>query len=142
MNPKLRPTLVVAALALLAGACVHTPPGTSVEIALAKKPELVKLATPVLPPGQPVPTVRVPAVEPPMPDQGRMVESVGDAFSRGTFCLKAGQDAAAIEAFEEAVKLDPTFADAWQNLAALYEKNGDEKKAMEAFRRAKKIARQ
>ena len=48
----------------------------------------------------------------------------------------------AIKAFEEAVKADPKFTEAWQNLAVLYEKVGDEKKAVEAFRRSKKIASQ
>jgi Tfp pilus assembly protein PilF len=39
------------------------------------------------------------------------------------------------------VKLDPGFTDAWNNLALLYEKTGHEKKAIEAFKKAKKIAR-
>ena len=43
---------------------------------------------------------------------------------------------------EEAVKLDPTFSEAWEDLAVLYEKTGDAKKALEAFRKAKKLARQ
>ena len=71
-----------------------------------------------------------------------MIEKVGEAYSRGIFCQEAGNDADAIEAFQEAVKLDPTFSDAWVKLAALYEKAGDTKKAMEAFNKAKKLARQ
>ena len=83
----------------------------------------------------------MPAVEPELPKNDN-VERVGEAFSRGNFCMQAGSDAEAIAAFEEAVKIDPSFTEAWQNLAVLYEKKADEKKAIEAFRRAKKIARQ
>jgi len=67
---------------------------------------------------------------------------VGDAYSRGMFCLQTGRDPEAIEAFQEVVKLDPGFTDAWHNLALLYEKTGHKEKAIEAFKRAKKIARQ
>ena len=133
------------------GACVHTPPGTSVEVALAKKPELVRLPTPP----QPVATVAtggtvvrdsarsgasmmVPAVEPELPNN--KVERVAEAYTRGQFCMQAGKDEEAITAFEEAVKIDPAFSDGWNNLAMLYEKTGNEKKALEAFRRSKKVA--
>lgn len=124
----------------------HTPPGTSVEIALAKKPELIKLPTPELAPvSAPAParaTADVPAVEPPMPERDLVTEKVGEAYSRGIFLLQTEQDADAIGAFEEAVKIDPTFTDAWEKLASLYEKNGDSKKALECFKKAKKVARQ
>ena len=43
---------------------------------------------------------------------------------------------------KKTVKIDPAFTEGWQHLAMLYEKKGDSKKAMEAFRRSKKIARQ
>jgi hypothetical protein len=81
----------------------------------------------------------VAAVEPPMPADNT-VERVGEAYSRGEFCLGAGKVDEAIAAFEEAVKIDPAFTEAWQNLAMLYEKKGNSKKAIEAFRRAKKVA--
>jgi tetratricopeptide (TPR) repeat protein len=137
----------IAATLLLAGCAMpkvaHTPPGTSVEIALAKKAELVQMPTPAPVPGAQAAAgvVHVPAVEPPMPERNLVVEQVGDAYSRGIFCLRAERDAEAIAAFEEAVKLDPTFTDAWENLALLYEKMGDPKKALEAFKKAKKLAR-
>ncbi len=137
-------SLALAALLPLAGCAVtHTPPGTSVELALAKKGELVKLPTPTPAPGAVTAGagVHVPAVEPPMPERNLLVEKVGEAYSRGVFCLQAGSDAEAIAAFEEAVQLDPTFADAWENLAVLYEKGGDSKKALEAFKKAKTLAR-
>jgi Tfp pilus assembly protein PilF len=65
---------------------------------------------------------------------------VAEAYSRGEFCIGAGKNDEAIAAFEEVVKIDPTFTEAWQQLAMLYEKKGNSKKAMEAFRRSKKIA--
>jgi len=142
-------------LALLAGACVHTPPGTSVEVALAKKPELVRLPAPpppVVEPGSVVASigsgpgtgsstgtsVNVPAVEPALPDN--QVERVAEAYTRGQFCMQAGKDEEAIVAFEEVVRIDPTFFDGWSNLALLYEKVGNEEKAVEAFRKSKKVA--
>lgn len=144
MNPQ--PSLrALAASFVLAGCAVtHTPPGTSVEVALAKKGELVKLPAPALSPGSASAGsgVNVPAVEPPMPEKDALTEKVAEAYSRGIFCLRAERDVEAVEAFEEAVKLDPTFTDAWENLAALYEKAGDPKKALEAFKKAKKLARQ
>jgi len=124
----------------------HTPPGTAVDVALARKPELVRMplspaaaserAAAVAAPGG----AGAPAAEPDLP-RDDSVGRVADAYSRGNFCMQAGNDADAITAFEEAVKIDPTFTEAWQNLAALYEKRGDEKKAVEAYRRAKKLAK-
>lgn len=120
-------------------ACVHTPPGTAVKVALAQKPELVRLPGP--PPGTPDPLAvgNLPVIEPELPGTST-VERVGEAFSRGQFCMEAGKDAEAIAAFEEAVKIDPTFTEAWQHLAILYAKLGQEKKSLEAFRHAKKLA--
>jgi tetratricopeptide (TPR) repeat protein len=149
MKRPLRFTAAAMSLALAGCASVtHTPPGTSVELALAKKAELVKTAA--LPPAPaPAPSTRsiaagehVPAVEPPMPEKEALKEKVAEAYSRGVFCLRAEQDAEAILAFEEAVTIDPTFSEAWENLATLYEKSGDTKKALEAFKKAKTLARQ
>jgi len=129
------------------GAVVHTPPGTAVDLALARKPELVRMplspaAASVRAADAPAAGVaKVPAVEPDLP-RDESVGRVADAYSRGNFCMQAGNDADAITAFEETVKLDPTFTEAWQNLAALYEKRGDEKKAVEAYKRAKKLAKE
>ena len=148
--PMLRSTLLFAFLGsvLSFSSCVHTPPGTSVEVALAKKAELVRLPAP--PPPTPAELAKMRssgavvakhgAVEPELPSNNK-VEMVADAFTRGQFCMKAGNDAEAITAFEETVKLDPQFTDAWHCLAVLYEKNGQEKKALEAFRKSKKLAR-
>ena len=130
------PLRTLCALALLAAglaACVHTPPGTSVNVALAKRAGLARLPGPL--PG----TAGLPVIEPELPGNS-LVERVGEAFSRGQFCMQAGKDAEAIAAFEEAVKLDPGCTEAWQHLAILYAKTGQEKKALEAFHRAKKLA--
>ena len=126
-------------LALVAlAACVHTPPGTSVKVALAKKAELIRLPGP--PPGSVAANGRSAVIEPELPNS--TTDRVAEAFSRGQFCMQAGKDAEAIAAFEQAVKIDPSFTEAWQHLAILYEKTGQEKKALEAFRKARKVAQQ
>ena len=124
----------LSAAALLGGCVVHPPPGTSVEVALAKKAELVRLPAPPRSAG-----LHVAAVEPELPSNSK-VDRVAEAYTRGQFCMEAGKDEEAIAAFEEAVKIDPTFTDAWSKLAMLYEKLGQEKKALEAFRKSKKVA--
>src|SRR5258707_96430 len=100
-------TLVLAALP----ACTHTPAGTSVEVALARKPELVRL-----PPAAATGAAAPGSATRPNPDassvQPEKTELVADAFSRGEFCMSAGNDDAAISAFSEAVKIDPNFLDA------------------------------
>ena len=118
---------------LALAACVHTPAGTSVNVALAKKAELVRMPATATAAG------RSAIIEPELPRNSTM-ERVAEAFSRGQFCMQAGKDAEAIAAFEEAVKIDPGFTEAWRHLAILYEKTGEEKKALEAFRRARKVA--
>ena len=45
----------------------------------------------------------------------------------------------AIKAFESAVKLDPTFSDAWNHLAICYQNGGQTKKAAAAFKKYKSI---
>lgn len=62
-----------------------------------------------------------------------------DAYTRASFAMQAGQDAEALKAFEETVKLDPDFTDAWGKMALLYSKSGQSAKATEAFKRAKKL---
>ncbi len=137
---RLYPLSALASAALLAlglTACTHTPPGTSVNVALAKRPWVVNM--PSLPPENPAVAGHLPIIEPELPGNS-MVERVGEAFSRGQFCMQAGKDAEAIAAFEEAVKIDPSFAEAWQHLAILYAKVGNDKKSLEAYRKAKSLA--
>ena len=130
-------------LAAVTAACVHTPPGTSVEFALAKKAQLIRLPEPPKAMGPTYVTKGgfVAPVEPELPVLSDRVEAVGEAYTRGKFAMQDGKDKEAIAAFEETVKLDPTHAEAWQSLAVLYEKNGQEKKALAAFRTAKKIGK-
>jgi len=149
---KFTPNLSISLLTCLLGGCalsksiVHTPPGTSVEIALAKKAEVVRLPAAVAPApaahAGASPAVHVPAVEPPMPEKDALTEMVAEAYSRGVFCLQAERENEALAAFEEVVKIDPTFTDAWEKIATIHEKRGDSKKALEAFKKAKKLARQ
>src|SRR4051794_37088024 len=83
-----------------AGACVHTPPGTSVELALAQRPEVIS----VPPPPQAIVAAHPnKSRESAMPVQDK-TDRVADAFSRGEFCMKAGKDEEAIVAFREAVQ--------------------------------------
>jgi len=135
------PSFAIAGVALFLSGCAsmkvtHVPPGESLNVALAKKPDLVRLPAPE---PSPLAPASYGAVEPELPGSST-VERVAEAFSRGEFCLSAGKDAEAISAFEEVVKIDPTFTEGWQHLAMLYEKTGDSKKAMQAFRHAKKVA--
>jgi tetratricopeptide (TPR) repeat protein len=136
--------LLSAGLALALEACApvqvtHVQPGQSLGVALAKKPQVVRLPAP---PPSAAPTMTSSS----MPDAGLPksdnTAKVAEAFSRGEFCMNAGKDDEAIAAFQEAVKIQPDFTEGWQRLAALYEKKGDNKKAIEAFRRSKKIASQ
>jgi Flp pilus assembly protein TadD len=123
----------------MSGGCTHTPPGTSVLVALARRPEVV--AYPVAPPeAKPKNTVATGGTAAPIAPE--KTELVADAFSRGEFCLGTGNDTEAISAFREAVKIDPKFSDAWNKLAMLYEKSGQEKEAMEAFKKAKALGGQ
>jgi tetratricopeptide (TPR) repeat protein len=139
--PRLRGAAIAAA-GLALGACghvelTHVAPGESLAVAMARKPQLVRL--PVPPPGAVTQQASSPNTG---MREGDKISHVAEAYSRGEFCMNAGKDDEALAAFQEVVKLDPTFTEAWQRLAALYEKKGDNKKAIEAFRRAKKIARQ
>jgi Tfp pilus assembly protein PilF len=53
--------------------------------------------------------------------------------------MQSGQNAEAIAAFENAVHLDPNFADAWTKLVKLYERTENPKKAAEAYKRLKQL---
>ena len=152
--------LFAATAALCLSACsgvkiTHVKPGTSARRALAEKN-----APPTAPVDLPVPAAPAgPAVAgsplPPMPAQdalpalhsakaglpssSNVAETVADAYTRGSFAMQAGQNAEAVTAFEEAVKIDPEFTDAWGKLAILYSKNGQNAKATDAFKKAKRL---
>jgi Flp pilus assembly protein TadD len=67
-------------------------------------------------------------------------EKVADAFTLGNLCMQQGRYEDAIKAYESAVKEDPTFAEAWNNLAIAYQNSGQDDKAMAAFRKYKMVA--
>lgn len=143
MTPRLPlPLFRVLALALATSACTHTPPGTSVELALAKRAEIVRLPPTPVPVTVPTPGAASHAVaqQGELPSGGvpmEKTEQIADAFSRAKFCMEGGKDEEAIAALQEVVKLDPSFVDAWNLLAALYEKTGQDKLALSAFKKSK-----
>jgi len=121
----------------------HVPPGQSLSEAMAKKPQVVALPIPLAPPAQPDQTTltadagAMPAAAPlPLPQ----TEKVADAFTLGNLCMQQGRYEDAIKAYESAVKDDPTFAEAWNNLAIAYQNSGQDEKAMAAFRKYKMVA--
>jgi len=113
----------------------HVPPGQSLSAAMAKKPELVALPAP--PPQPAAPSTAQAGADPALPAQ---TEKVADAFTLGNLCLQQGHYPEAIAAYETAVKADPTFAEAWNNLAIAYQDLGQDDKAMAAFRKYKMVA--
>jgi Flp pilus assembly protein TadD len=127
---------------LLAGCAYvkHVPPGQSLSAAMARKPELVALPDP--PPQQQLAAADPAAIPPaagsqlPLPQ----TETVADAFTLGNLCLQQGRYTDAIAAYEAAVKEDPSFAEAWNNLAIAYQNSGQDDKAMAAFRKYKMVA--
>jgi len=100
---------------------------------MARKPELVALPAPPAPP---------PSATPPLPTNlpTAQTEKVADAYTLGNFCLQEGRWADAINAYEAAVKDDPSFAEAWNNLAIAYQNSGQEDKAIAAFKKYKTVA--
>jgi tetratricopeptide (TPR) repeat protein len=138
------PALVVGILISGCGWVKHVPPGQSLSAAMAKRPELVALPAPpeqalvavntgntaALPSAAPLPA--------PLPDP--QTEKVADAFTLGNLCMQQGRYADAINAYETALKEDPSFAEAWNNLAIAYQNSGQDDKAMAAFRKYKMVA--
>lgn len=131
--------LFAAALALSAlpgcshVAFTHAPPGTSIDVALAKK------AT-AAPTPAPKPAYASHAAQP-EGHQGT-VETIADYFTLGNLMMQQEKYAEAIKAYESAVKLDPEFSDAWNHLAICYQNTGQNQKAIDAFKKYKVITRQ
>ncbi len=129
----------------------HVAPGKSARAALAERQNASQNPAEALPGGMPVaanaPGLPVPpnGVDlPPLPTGDVKIPTgngagVADAYSRGTFAMQAGQNAEAIAALEETVKMDPDFTDAWGKLAILYQKTGNSAKATDAFKKAKRL---
>ena len=138
------------AIALLLVACsgvkfTHVTPGESARKTLAERnappapAQNGALPTPATPGGLLALPDLPPGPVPPLPEANDTANKVADAFTRGSFAMQAGQNAEAITAFEEAVKLDPNFSDAWTKLALLYQKTGNAEKATAAYKKAKKL---
>jgi tetratricopeptide (TPR) repeat protein len=117
----------------------HVPPGQSLSAVLAKRPELVALPAP---PQQAIAAADTTRAAQPDSSQWNMLptEKVADAFTLGNLCLQQGRYPDAISAYETALKEDPSFAEAWNNLAIAYQNSGQDEKAMAAFKKYKMVA--
>lgn len=148
--------LAVTLAAIQFSACsemqiTHVAPGKSASAALAARNRPPQPATDATTPGGRALSTTTPAefpqqTLPPLPSGEVKIPSgngagdgVSDSYSRGTFAMQAGQTGEAIAAFEQTVKLDPDFTDAWGKLAILYQKTGDSAKATDAFKKAKRL---
>lgn len=114
-----------------------TQPGAPEALPTPAPQAMASHPNPGNPPGEPLPALPTDGAK--GHKDGVTTESVADAYTRGTFAMQAGQNAEAVTAFEEAVKLDPDFTDAWGKLAILYQKQGDSEKATDAFKKAKRL---
>jgi hypothetical protein len=110
----------------------HTQPGTSVLVATAKRGVLI-------PRPAPTPAFRTGEVTA-LRTGPSASETVADYFSKGNFLMQVGRHQDAIEPLEAAVRLDPSFGEAWNSLAVCYEKTGQEEKAMGAFKKSKTLS--
>jgi hypothetical protein len=129
----------------------HVAPGKSASAALAERERAQEAPADAAAPGaMPIDAAKPgqlpPGSLPPLPSGPVKVPAsngsggaVADAYSRGTFAMQAGQNAEAIAALEETVKLDPDFTDGWGKLAILYQKTGNSAKALDAFKKAKRL---
>ena len=128
----------------------HVAPGKSASAALAERNKPPQPPADLTAPnGMPI-AATVPGQLPPMqlpplpsgnvniPQDNGAGNAIAETYSRGSFAMQAGQNAEAIAAFEQTVKLDPDFTDAWGKLAILYQKNGNTAKATDAFKKAKR----
>jgi hypothetical protein len=151
--PSILRTLSAVALTAGLAGCgsqfTHVKPGQSARQALADRNAPLPLV-PMVPGGMPIDASQStagPLIPPPLPDINPDpslpatddANRVADAYTRGSFAMQAGQDAEAIVALEEAVKLDPNFTDAWTKLVKLYERTGNPAKAAEAYKKLKQL---
>jgi tetratricopeptide (TPR) repeat protein len=144
MFPCFRFSLILAA-AVFAEGCGyvhHVPPGQSIAFSMAKKADLVaKPPEPQPEISSKVQTAGAAAVpSPALPEQVSETERVADKFTLGNLCMEQGRYAEAITAYEAALQINPNFADAWSKLAVAYQNTGQDKKALEAFRKYKTVS--
>jgi len=152
MNPKpvlasLWPPMCALVAALSLCGCgaqfTHVKPGESAYLSLAPKPSIVGGTEPLSAvgagPASRLAGGRGPVIElhPPLPSRSG-APGPADIFGTGDFAMQTGQDREAIAAFEDLVRRQPQAGDAWTKLAVLYERVGDTKSAIRAFKEAKK----
>ncbi len=131
---------LVAIPALLTGCAswkfTHVPPGQSVEVALAKR------AVPVEQAATKIPTLNAEPAAEPTHTTANMdgVATVSDYFTLGCLFMEQGNYADATGAFEDALKLDPGYSEAWNKLAICYQNSGQQEKAIETFRKSKALS--
>lgn len=113
----------------------HAPPGTSVNIARAKKAEPVPTPAPAAE-AEHVTTAEQPS------GQDALTENIADYYTLGNLMMEQQKYAEAIKAYENAVRLDPTFSDAWNHLAICYQNTGQTQKAADAFKKYKTASEQ
>jgi tetratricopeptide (TPR) repeat protein len=120
----------------------HVKPGQSAWLSLAVSPNVIGTR------GGPAPVAMGPSSMPgrplypdlhlSLPSRGSGLENSGDIFSSADFAMQTGQIGEAIAAYEGIVRQQPTSGIAWRKLASLYERAGDTKSAIRAFKEAKK----
>jgi hypothetical protein len=143
-----------SAVALFGSGCgnvefTHVKPGESARIAAMTRNAPAGIPVPKPVPGHPgaVSAANMAAIQPlpnippdpALPDPSNTADKVADLYTKGSFAMQAGQVGEAIIALEEAVALDPNFSDAWSKLVILYQRAGQEAKALNAYKKAKKL---
>lgn len=138
-------SLLAALAALALSGCgaqfIHVKPGESAYLSMAVKPSVLGVTEPLSAVGA-GPASRLagwhaPELHPPLPSRSGD-DGQADIFGTGDFAMQTGQDREAITAFEDLVRRQPQTGDAWIKLAILYERVGDTKGAIRAFKEAKK----
>lgn len=125
----------------------RVPPGQSLNVAMARKAEpLFPIpSSPRRAPAhkwwdKPLDPRNLPHIEEPeLPVQSSSEDANRNYYARGSDYLQSGKVQEAIEAFQKAVKTDPSFAEAHYNLAVAYQQSGDEKKSVEEFKKYKSL---
>jgi tetratricopeptide (TPR) repeat protein len=145
-----------ASFVLTIGGCgnvqfTHVKPGQSARMAVliqtapvAKQREL--LAKAGIPTGKSsghyaaIEALALDVPAPGLPDVNPPDAQAAELYARSGTAVQAGQTGEAILALEEAVHIDPTFTDAWSQLANLYQNAGQGTKANEASKKARDLA--
>ena len=124
------------------GAIHRVPPGQSVAFAMAKKADLVAVPLQTRPVSRADADAGAAAAhpEPELPALSSDVEKVADSFTLGNLHMEQGQYPEAITAYQQALKVNPNFAEAWSKLAVAYQNAGQDKKALEAYRKYKALS--